>query len=66
MTKHRWHVYQYMKEVYMASGHRMTKREVMKVFGKDTPREEIQEGIAEFRLAVSEIPFPAIPETRAQ
>lgn len=66
MTRHRWHVYQHIKKVYMASGHRMTVNEVMKVFGVDTPREEIQEGMAEFRLAVSEIPFPIQPETMAQ
>lgn len=66
MTRHRWHVYQYMKEVYMASGHRMTLKEVNKVFGGDTPHEEIREGMAEFQLAVFEIPFPVRPETMAQ
>ncbi|MED0758997.1 hypothetical protein P4S93_09815 [Aneurinibacillus thermoaerophilus] len=56
--KSRWHVFEHMKNFYMATGRQLTVREVYAAFKNQASREEIEEGIAEFISAVHSMPLP--------
>jgi len=49
--RNRWHVYEYMKAVTLATGKPPLREEVAAAF-PDLPEEEIREGMAEFEAVI--------------
>jgi hypothetical protein len=50
----------------MMSGHMMREKEVIKVFGNETIRQEIREGMEEFKSTASHITYLSHLESIAQ
>ena len=53
----RWHVYEKLKQIYMASGRIPTPEEINRQFRGKVDEEELEEGIIEFFMVVKLRPW---------